>query len=345
MRESCLHMSDGRALASIARCAAARFGRTPPVTNARRSRVWLFNERGDRVGVIVSAGVQPQFGPGAPTLYLERRPRRTRRVRVASPARAAFGLLAALTGLAAAAAAQSPEDRGLAIALEAERRDSGFNDFTAELTMILRNRHGQESTREIRIRTLEVPEDGDKSLIIFDRPRDVKGTALLTYGHRVGADDQWLYLPALRRVKRIASGNKSGPFMGSEFAYEDISSQEVEKYTYRYLREELLDSVRTYVVERYPVDRNSGYTREVVWYDCTEFRVLKIEYYDRKTELLKTLAVNGYRQYLGRFWRAGEMHMVNHQTGKSTTLLFSEYRFRTGLGARDFDRNSLRRVR
>ena len=131
-----------------------------------------------------------------------------------------------------AAGAESPEEKGLAIAREADRRDTGFGDSTANLLMVLRNRHGQESVRNIRVRTLEVEGDGDKSLSIFDNPKDVKGTAFLTFGHKVGDDDQWLYLPALKRVKRISSRNKSGSFMGSEFAYEDISSPEVEKYTY-----------------------------------------------------------------------------------------------------------------
>ena len=74
-----------------------------------------------------------------------------------------------------------------------------------------------ESKRELEIRTLEVKDDGDKSLTVFHTPRDVRGTALLTFSHGVDPDDQWLYLPALRRVKRIASNNQSGPFMGSEF--------------------------------------------------------------------------------------------------------------------------------
>jgi aldehyde:ferredoxin oxidoreductase len=100
------------------------------------------------------------------------------------------------------------------------------------MVMILRNKRGQESKRELEIRTLEVKDDGDKSLTVFHTPRDVRGTALLTYSHGVDPDDQWLYLPALRRVKRIASNNQSGPFMGSEFAYEDLSSQEIDKYTY-----------------------------------------------------------------------------------------------------------------
>ncbi len=121
---------------------------------------------------------------------------------------------------------------------EVDARDQGFGDTSSVLTMTLRNRHGEEVTRQMRSRALEVADDGDKSMIIFEDPADVKGTALLTFSHKTADDDQWLYLPALKRVKRISSSNKSGPFMGSEFAYEDLSSQEVEKYTYKYLRDE-----------------------------------------------------------------------------------------------------------
>ena len=134
--------------------------------------------------------------------------------------------------------AETPEEKGLAIAIAADKRDSGFVDQIANMIMILRNRKGQESTRYIRSRTLEVEGDGDKFLSIFDKPADVKHTAVLTYSHGLKPDDQWLYLPALKRVKRINSRNKSGPFIGSEFAFEDLGSQEVEKYTYIYLRDE-----------------------------------------------------------------------------------------------------------
>ena len=248
-------------------------------------------------------------------------------------------------GFVLEAVAQTPEERGLAIAVEADRRDSGFVDFTAELTMVLRNRHGDTSEREIRSRTLEVQDDGDKSLVIFDRPRDVAGTAFLSFTHPLDSDDQWLYLPALRRVKRISSNNKSGPFMGSEFAYEDISSQEVEKYAYRFIGEETVDGRSTFVVERYPQYEHSGYTKQIVWIDQEHYRIEKAEFYDRKDELLKTLTYHGYRQYLGKFWRADEMRMVNHQTGKSTVLLWRNYQFQTGLGERDFDQSSLKRAR
>ncbi len=241
--------------------------------------------------------------------------------------------------------AETPEEKGLAIAQEADRRDKGFGNSVANMTMILRNKHGQTTTRQMRSSTLEQVDDGDKGLIVFADPKDVKGTAFLTFTHKVGQDDQWLYLPALKRTKRIASNNKSGPFMGSEFAYEDLSSQEVEKYGYKYLRDEAVNGKECFVFERVPVDVKSGYTRQVVWLDKAEYRVWKVEYFDRKKSHLKTLEMADYNQYLNQYWRPVEMTMVNHQTGKSTVLKWSEYEFRTGLTERDFNRNALAKAR
>ena len=166
----------------------------------------------------------------------------------------------------------------------------------------------------------------------------------MTFSHKVADDDQWLYLPALARVKRIASANKSGSFMGSEFAYEDIGSQEVEKYTYKYLREETYEGVPCLVMERYPVSPYSGYKRELAWIDKAEYRSFKIEYYDRKDSLLKTLTWKDYKQYLNKHWRAAEMYMLNHQSGKSTLLKWNNYKFRVGLKDADFNEASLKRA-
>lgn len=117
---------------------------------------------------------------------------------------------------------------------------------------------------------------------VFDAPRDIKGTAFLSYTHALRPDDQWLYLPALKRVKRIASANKSGPFVGSDFAYEDITSQEVEKYSYKWLRDDSWKGRAVFVIDAYPAYANSGYTREIVWFDQVMYQPLRIEYFDRK---------------------------------------------------------------
>lgn len=255
-------------------------------------------------------------------------------------------LAAAVLATPLAALAETPEEKGLAIAKEAKARDEGWGDMQAEMKMVLRNSQGQESTREIRMKSLEVKDDGDKSLTMFDKPRDVKGTNFLSFSHAVGADDQWLYLPALKRVKRIASRNKSGPFMGSEFAYEDLSSFEIEKYTYKYIKDDSCgDGLNCFVVEQYPVDKNSGYKRRQVWIDDQAYRTWKVEFFDRKNSRLKTLEFSGYQQYLDKYWRADLQQVVNHQTGKSTDLVWSNYRFRTGLEDKDFNKNTLKRAR
>lgn len=241
----------------------------------------------------------------------------------------------------------SPEEIGRAIFVEFDERDFGFGDMEVDLEMTLRNAQGQETVRKQRNKTLEIADSsvGDKSLIIFDEPRDVKGTAFLTFSKILEPDDQWLYLPALKRVKRISSKNKSGPFVGSEFAYEDISSQEVDKYTYKYIKNEQCGAMECFVVERYPAYEYSGYTKQITWVDTQEFRVIKIDYYDRKSELLKTLEFADYQKYLDRYWRADKYLMVNHQNGKETDIIWQNYRFKTGLKDSDFTKANLKRVR
>lgn len=248
------------------------------------------------------------------------------------------GAVPDLSGMSAAQA-------GLAVFTAADQRASGYGDMQVELEMILRNARGDAARRELRIRQLEVPEDGDKLLVVFDTPKPIRGTALLSYGHKHAPDDQWLYLPAIKRVKRIASRNRSGPFLSSEFAYEDLVAQELEKFRYRFEGHEACGELQCYVVERTPVDSHSGYSRQLVWLDAAHLRVQQVDYFDRRDGLLKTLRVADYREYDG-FWKAGQMHMHNHQTGKSTELVWRNYQFRLGLHPdRDFSTNSLRRVR
>jgi outer membrane lipoprotein-sorting protein len=241
--------------------------------------------------------------------------------------------------------AETPKEKGLAIAIEADKRDSGWTDQIADMSMILKNKQGDTSERVMRITTLEVPGDGDKSLITFDDPKDIKGTAFLSHTHSLIPDDQWLYLPALKRVKRISSSNKSGPFVGSEYAYEDLSSQEVEKYKYKWLRDEILNGRDTFVIERYPQYEHSGYTRQIVWLDKEMYQPLKLDFFDRKNSELKTLLFLDYKQYLDQYWRPDSMQMTNHQNGKSTVLSWTDYKFKNGLSDRDFDKNTLKRAR
>ena len=264
--------------------------------------------------------------------------------------RASFGVLllavtCGLHGAVALAQEETPEDKGLRLAREASARNDGFGDFTAGMTMVLRDRRGRESVRQMRFKVLEVPGDGDKSLFVFDQPRDVQGTALLTHAHVNAQNDQWLYLPALKRVKRISAATRSGSFMGSEFSYEDMSPPEVEEYRYRFLRDEPCGELTCAVTEQVPLDEKSGYSRRVVWQDLGELRTWRMELYDRKRSHLKTLTFADYRKYVDQYWRAGEQTMVNHLTGASTVLNWTDFRFRTDLDDGEFTQTALRRVR
>ena len=254
-------------------------------------------------------------------------------------------LLCCSLGQSLQAATPSAEEKGLAIAKERKARDVGWSDSVAETSMILRNPRGDETERKLRVKSLEVQNDGDKGLTIFDQPLDVKGTAFLNFSHPLEPDDQWMYLPKLKQVKRIQSKNKSGPFMGSEFAFEDMSSFEISKFKYNYLRDEKYEGLDCFVVEQYPLEEDSGYSKIVSWVDKQHYRVFKSEYYDRKGSLLKVLTMHQYTLYLDKYWRPLELRMDNRQTGKSTDLITHSLTFKTGLDENDFDKDSLRRAR
>ena len=259
------------------------------------------------------------------------------------------GLLLVLATVATTRAAAdeelSSEERGLQIAREAWEREAGYGDSAAELYMLLRAGGGQEAQRELRLRSLEVSESETRALIIFDAPLDVRGTALLTHSFTDQEDNQWLFLPAVGGERRIAGGGRSGPFMGSEFAFEDLGVQRVEDFTYTYVGEDTLNDMACYVIERYPTDSASGYKRQVAWLDQEHYRVQKVDYYDRRDELLKTLTAEGYQQYEGQYWRPKKMEMHNHQNGRSTTLEWKNISFDNGFTARMFDRNAIRSAR
>ncbi len=248
---------------------------------------------------------------------------------------------------ALAVAGETAADKGLRIANEADARYSGFGDSVAAMRMVLRNAQGDEATRALRIKTLEVNDEGegDRTLVIFDQPRDIAGTALLSYAHGVDPDDQWLYLPELRRVKRISGANRAGPFMGSEFAFEDLTAPEVAKYSYLWLKDAACGKLTCYVIERRPRYKDSGYSKEEVWLDTKALRPMRIDFFDRRGDKMKTLTYSGYRLYKGKFWRADNLYMQNLHTGKSTRLLISQFAFGTGLTKADFTRASLKRIR
>ncbi len=253
---------------------------------------------------------------------------------------------AVLVLAASAAMAQTAADKGYQIAKEADSRDSGYGDFTVSGKMILRDSAGRESTRMFDLKSLE-GNDGDQTLLVFTWPGDIRDAALLTHSFSNRDDDQWLYLPALNRVKRISGSGRSGSFVGSEFSYEDMVNQGVDKFSYQFIDDEPCPGVAgltCHVVDRTP-KYSSGYSRERVVLDAKELRVISVSYYDRGGSLVKVLTTAGYRLYQGRFWRPDLIRMENKLTGKSSDLQWSGYKFGVGLVDGQFTVNALQNVR
>ncbi|OUR63255.1 outer membrane lipoprotein-sorting protein [Colwellia sp. 39_35_sub15_T18] len=236
--------------------------------------------------------------------------------------------------------------KGYDIAAISDRSDNGFQDSIVDAVMVLKNSAGLETSRKLTFKTQEKENEtvGDKSLVIFQSPRDVEGTALLSHAKILAPDNQWLFLPALKRIKRISSANKSGPFVGSEFAFEDFTLTELNKFTYKYIKEGVFEGVDVDVIDRFPRYAKSGYKRQRIQIDKDILQPRKLEFFDRKESLLKTLILSEYRQY-GGIWRAHNLQMTNHQSGKSTSLIYADYTFNTHLKANDFSKNALKRLR
>lgn len=242
--------------------------------------------------------------------------------------------------------AQADSAKGKEIAARYDQIDNGFGDHVATATMVLKNSGGQSSKRELTILTLERggSKVGDKTISVFQSPKDVKGTAVLSHAKLTANDNQWIYLPAAKRVKRISSSNKSGPFVGSEFAYEDITGQELGKYGYNWLKTDNCGSATCDVVERTPLYKNSGYSKQQAWFNQGNGMIMRIDFFNRSGDLAKRLSFSKYKNVSG-YLRPHLMRMENLRNGKSTDLIFNNYRFKSGLSASDFKSGSLKNLR
>ncbi|MDG2405251.1 MAG: outer membrane lipoprotein-sorting protein [Paracoccaceae bacterium] len=208
-----------------------------------------------------------------------------------------FGVTIAITPVAAQA--DSAAEKGFEIARAINNSDNGFGVSIASAKMILSNKAGQSTTRKMQFLTLERVSEtvGDKSISIFSTPADIMGTAVLSHAKIKGDDSQWIYLPAAKRVKRIPSSNKSGPFMGSEFSYEDITAEELGKFTYKWVKSEACGSAKCDVIERAPTYKHSGYSHQSVWINSKTKQSEKVQFFDQAKNHVKTLTFSDYKKY------------------------------------------------
>ncbi|WP_347330762.1 outer membrane lipoprotein-sorting protein [Marinimicrobium locisalis] len=267
---------------------------------------------------------------------------------------ALFPLILAALLATPAASDTGTADRGRELAEALDTKDKGYQDAVAKLTMIIRNSAGEETRRELTVKTLEQTNDGDYSLMRFEFPADIRGTTLLTQPNHDGEDRQWLFMPSINRVKRISSRNKSGPFVGSEFSFEDLSDHSVDDYEYQLLgkadcalslnnkdHEERRKNIQCERLERIPKDKYSGYSKEILSVDPEHYRIVKIQYYDRKGSLLKVFSTYRFKLFDNEYWRPLKVEMSNVQTGKTTELHYDKLTFGTGLNNSDFHRSAL----
>lgn len=198
-----------------------------------------------------------------------------------------------------------------------------------ESTMTLTNDKGQQRVRKMRSASVLQPNGIDTKLLIrFLFPGDVQGTGYLQIQHYETEDDMWIYLPALKKVRRLVANNKKDSFVGSDFSYGDILLPVVDTYHHQLLRSEIVDGEDTYVVEMTPateqIKKDYGYSKWIAWIRKTNFMEKKAEYYDGSGRLLKTQLIPAVKEVdpTTHKWWAIRREVVNHQTGHRTELVF-----------------------
>lgn len=220
-------------------------------------------------------------------------------------------------------------------------------DETTKATMTLINKLGKKRARSLTILTREPPNGLRKSLIRFTSPESIRGTGLLILENKDRSDDQWLYLPALKKTKKISSQERSHSFMGSEFAYEDLHGEELEDFSYKLLRSEPLDGHACFVIEATPVSgrklAETGYRKRILWIRKDIFFKIKAEYYDKAGRLLKTETDEDLVEIGNRNYRMNKITMLSNQTGKKTVLNSSHRAIDTGIKDSTFTIRNLER--
>lgn len=228
------------------------------------------------------------------------------------------------------AGAQSPDPDAREV-MERNFFATKVSSLRVETTMVLINQRGQRRERANRGLVKLQPNGIDSKLVVtFSTPPDIRGTGLLQVEHSDGEDDLWIYLPALRKSRRLVANNKKDSFAGSDFSYGDITLPRVDQYRHTVLRSEQVDGNDCHVVESVPatdaVRTNSGYSRKISWVRKDNFVESQVEYYDLSGRLLKTQRT-GRHQLVepdkGR-WFVMYREMTNHQTGHRTTITTSK---------------------
>ena len=245
-----------------------------------------------------------------------------------------------LAGIASQITAQ--ELTGREIIDKVYNRPTG-DDQTSDLTMTLINKSGDERVRKIKQFTKDFG-DVEKSIMFFTAPADVKNTSFMnwTYDDDSKSDDQWIYLPALKKIKRISSDSKSDYFMGSDFTYDDLGDRKLDDDTHKLLRSETIDGVDYYVVQSIPKDEDYIYSKTITWIRKDNFIGLKKEFYDEDGELLKILKIKKFEKISG-IWIITLSEMENVQKNHRTSMKLDNIKINTGIPSSKFTERMMMR--
>lgn len=223
---------------------------------------------------------------------------------------------------------ESPAKYGRQLADYADLYDTGWKDSYAVSKMTLFDARG-DSVERSTVQLILEKDDGDKSIVRFRSPSEIKGVAALTHEHPDATDDNWLYLPATKRVRRISGANKTASFQGTEFTYEDLSNRIVAKYDWLWLEDTTLEvegpdgtavEAEVFKLQAKPLYENTGYSKLVIYLNKESWRQERIEFYDKAERLLKVLTNEEWVHRHGRFWRPMRITMENQQTKKKTVI-------------------------
>lgn len=222
---------------------------------------------------------------------------------------------------------------GPGIAKEWYERPEG-RDLSSKATFTLINSRGQQRIRKTRRYWMDMEgKDGinEKTIIFFDKPSDVKGTSLLNWSYMdiKKDDDQWLYLPALRKIKRIASADKEKSFMGSDLTYDDMGDRKMEEDDHKLIGTEDIDGHSCYLIEMVPLEKDYMYSKKLMWIDREEYIDYRTDFYDRKGRFLKRQ--NNTWKKVDNIWVTSKIAVKNEQTGHSTVVEIEEIKINTGL--------------
>ncbi len=216
-------------------------------------------------------------------------------------------------------------------------------DQTSDLTMTLINKSGKERIRKIKQFTKDMG-DMEKSIMFFQSPADVKNTSFMnwTYDDESKSDDQWIYLPTLKKVKRISSDSKSDYFMGSDFTYDDLGDRKLDDDAHQLIGEETIDGVDYYVVESTPKEEDYIYSKTKTWIRKDNFIGLKKKFYDEDEDLLKILKIKKVEEISG-FLVITRSEMENVQNDHKTTMVLSDIEINTGISDSKFSERMMMR--